>query len=183
MEVYAIQVWAGLIIALSGLCLHRTGPAFFRSKFGSSIATIGLITLVLIPAKVPEPELIIHEEIINLLPWLIPSIVGGYLILHGAPVYLKINRSYLITGWILILFSWIYVISNSSLPHYYLKLEFIGFFIGVLVSFAIFIIGIIAAERVTNISNFSTPLTDSESSLVRNILSRHIEIKGDDDGF
>ena len=183
MEVYALQVWFGIIITISGLSLHRTGPAFYRNKFGFSIAIIGIITTILIPEKVPGPENIMHEEIIKLLPWLIPSIFGGYLILNGAPIYLRNNNTYLITGWILLLFSWIYIISNSSLPHYGLELEFIGVFIGVLVSFVIFIAGIVIAERQTRISTFSLPLTDSETSLVRNILSRHIKIEGEDDDY
>ncbi len=183
MEVYALQIWFGIIIAVSGLSLHRTGPAFYRNKFGFSVAIIGIITTIFIPENVPEPEISMHEEIINLLPWLIPSVVGGYMILNGAPVYLRKNNTLLISGWILLLFSWIYIISNSSLPHYNLELEFIGFFIGVLVSFAIFVIGIVIAEKVTRISTFSSPLTDSESSLVRDILSRHIRIKGEDDDY
>ena len=183
MEVYALQVWFGIILAISGLSLHRTGPAFYRNKFGFSLAIIGIITTILIPDKVPEPEMIMQEEIVKSLPWVIPSIVGSYLILNGAPVYLRKNHTFLISGWILLLFSWIYIFSNSSLPHYNLELEYIGFFIGVIVSFAIFVAGIFVAERITRISTFSTPLTDSETSLVKNILSRHIKMEGEGDDY
>ena len=183
MEVYALQVWFGIILAISGLSLHRTGPAFYRNKFGFSLAIIGIITTILIPDKVPEPEMIMQEEIVKSLPWVIPSIVGSYLILNGAPVYLRKNHTFLISGWILLLFSWIYIFSNSSLPHYNLELEYVGFFIGVIVSFAIFIAGIYVAERITRISNLSTPLTDSETSLVKDILSRHINMEGEGDDY
>ena len=56
MEVYALQVWFGIIIAVSGLSLHRTGPAFYRNKFGFPVAIIGIITTILIPENVPEPD-------------------------------------------------------------------------------------------------------------------------------
>ena len=62
-------LWSSLVLLAAGLSLHRMGPSFQRSRFGSPLALLGVASFVLLPEKLDDPESEVYGSIIALVKW------------------------------------------------------------------------------------------------------------------
>ncbi len=172
--------WASLVVISAGVCLHRMGPAFNRSRFGPPLAFLGIATLLLPNHGTIHPEGAVYDSISDSLPWLTAALVGSLLVLRGAPTYGSRRNIELAAGWGFISLSLYASISEFSSIVFGEILHGIFAMAGLLSGLAIFLAGIWVSERFSTIDNESEPLSQDEEALVRTILSRRIG--GDLDG-
>ena len=87
MSLWAAQVWLGMAIAVIGIGMHRTGPAFRRHPFGPPLALLGLAVMLFRVEEPPQPESEVVASAIDAAMWLLPALIGSALVLMGAPLY------------------------------------------------------------------------------------------------
>lgn len=166
--------WASLVVISAGVCLHRMGPAFNRSRFGSPLAFLGLATLLLPNHRTIHPEGPVYDSISGALLWLAAALIGSFLVLRGAPTYGSWRKIELASGWGFISLSLYASISEFSNIDSSEILHGIFAMTGFLSGLAIFLAGVWVSERFSTIDDESEPLSPDEETLVRTILARRI---------
>ncbi len=179
MDTHLLQAWGTLILALLGVCMHRMGPAFERSRFGPPIALLGLVSFILLPDGLTGPEKAMHYALISSLPWIAAATVGTLLVLRGAPTYWAAKPGLMLLGWAAVLLSWVLIsldLETSVANELLLNLSVMP---GLLLGVIAFALGVELAERSSAMRRESSPLSDDEGRLVRTILTRRLGGDGD----
>ena len=178
MAAHLLQAWPPLLLAMLGVCMHRMGPAFERSRFGPPVALLGLVAFILQPDGLTGPEKAMHDALISSLPWIAAATVGTLLVLRGAPTYWVAKPGLMLLGWSAVSLSWVLIwpdFETSIANEFLLDLSVIpGLMLGVIA----FALGVGIAERSSVIREESSPLTDDEGRLVHTILTRRL--RGDE---
>jgi len=175
MSLWAAQVWLGLSIAVIGISMHRTGPAFRRHPFGTPIALLGLAVMLIHVEQPPHPELEVVSAAMDAAFWTIPALLGTRLVLSGAPLYWKSRPLPLLAGWVLIVAGWLQYYSTSS-PSLTDALSEGGSLIGILLSLAVFVLCVRTAERMTPQEPETEGLDEREMKYVASVLRRHLGV-------
>jgi len=170
----ATIVWASLALTILGYCIHRMGPSFRRSRFGTPLALLGLTCLIILPEGNEGPESLLHDSLVELISWAVPFSFGVILVLRAAPTYWKTRPMEMVVGWGSIVFSW-FVLSqyygSDSLSDALLGLwALLGIILGLLAFFA----GVVLAEKRSGFATETEPLSNEEETLVRTILVRRL---------
>ena len=174
-------LWSSLVLLATGISLHRMGPSFQRSRFGSPLVVLGVASFVLLPEKLDDPESEVYGSIIALGKWTVPFVLGAILVLRASSTYGGPSSSGLLLGWAVIAISWIIAyfehVSVSSI-------DVIGAsasLLGVLLGFALVYIGASFSERSVGLASYSDPLTEEAGEPVRTILLRRLRGDGHED--
>ena len=178
MDTHLLQAWGALLLALFGVCMHRMGPAFERSRFGPPIALLGLVAFILLPDGLTGPEKAMHDALISSLPWIAAATVGTLLVLRGAPTYWAAKPGSMLLGWSAVALSWVLIsldLETSVANELLLDFSVIP---GLMLGAIAFALGVGLAERSSAMREESSPLTDDEGRLVHTILTRRL--RGDE---
>ena len=174
-------LWSSLVLLAVGFSLHRMGPSFQRRRFGSPLALLGLVSFVLLPEKLDDPESEVYDSIIDLIKWGAPLVLGAILVLRSSSTYGESSSSGLLLGWVVIVVSWIIgYLQHGSVS----SMEVIGAsssLLGILFGFALVYIGASISERSIRLAPYSDPLSEEEGTLVRAILLRRLGGDGNGD--
>ena len=175
MSLWAAQVWLGLSIAVIGISMHRTGPAFRRHPFGAPVALLGLAVMLIRVEQPPHPESEVVGAAVDAALWAIPALLGARLVLSGAPLYWRSRPLPLLAGWALISAGWLqyYSISSPSLAD---ALGAAGSLVGILLSVAVFALCVRTAERMTPQEPETEGLDERERKYVASVLRRHLGV-------
>jgi hypothetical protein len=179
MAAYLLQAWPPLLLAMLGVCMHRMGPAFERSRFGPPIALLGLVAFILLPDEPTGPEKVMHDALISSLPWIAAATAGTLLVLRGAPTYWAAKPGLMILGWAAVSLSWVLIwpdLETSVANELLLDFSVIP---GLMLGAIAFALGVGLAEQSSAMMEESSPLTDDEGRLVHAILTRRL---GGDEG-
>tara|TARA_B100000941_G_C28382848_1_gene488375 strand:- start:305 stop:850 length:546 start_codon:yes stop_codon:yes gene_type:complete len=167
-------LWSSLVLLTAGLSLHRMGPSFQRSRFGSPLALLGVVSFVLLPEKLNEPESEVYASIIALAEWVAPFVLGAILVLRSSSTYGEPSSYGLLLGWALIAISWIIAypehVSVSSIDVIGASSSLLGILLGI----ALVYIGASFFERSVRLESYSDPLSEEEAEVVRTILLRRL---------
>ena len=175
MSLWAAQVWLGLSIAVIGISMHRTGPAFRRHSFGAPVALLGLAVMLFRVEEPPQPESGVVAAVKGAAMWLLPALAGSALVLIGAPLYWRTRPAPLLTGWALIVVAWFQYYSTLSLALLD-ALRWVSALLGVILALAVFMLCVRAAERMTPREPETEGLSEKERKYVESILRRHLEV-------
>ena len=167
-------LWSSLVLIATGLSLHRMGPSFQRSRFGSPLVLLGVASFVLLPEKLDNPESEVYGSIIALVKWAVPFVLGAILVLKSSSTYGEPSSSGLFLGWAVIAISWIIAyLEHVSRSH----IDVIGAsssLLGILLGIALVYIGASFSERSIRLESYSDPLSEEEGELVQTILRRRV---------
>ena len=167
-------LWSSLVLLAVGFSLHRMGPSFQRRRFGSPLALLGLVSFVLLPEKLDDPESEVYDSIIDLIKWGAPLVLGAILVLRSSSTYGESSSSGLLLGWVVIVVSWIigYLehVSVSSSDVIRASSSLLGILLGI----ALVYIGASFSDRSVVLESYSDPLSEEEGELVRTILLRRL---------
>ena len=167
-------LWSSLVLLAAGLSLHRMGPSFQRSRFGSPLALLGVASFVLLPEKLDDPESEVYGSIIALVKWAAPFALGSILVLRSSSTYGEPSSFGLLLGWSLIAISWIIAypehVSVSSTDVIGASSSLLGILLGLTLVY----IGVSFSERSVGLESYSDPLSEEEGELVRTILLRRL---------
>ena len=175
MSLWAAQVWLGLSIAVIGISMHRTGPAFRRHPFGTPVALLGLAVMLIRVEEPPSPESEVVSAAVDTAFWTIPALLGLRLVLSGAPLYWRSRPLPLLAGWAMIAAGWLQYYSTSS-PSLTDALDAGGSLIGILLSITVFVLCVRTAERMTPQEPETEGLDEKERKYVASVLRRHLEV-------
>lgn len=175
MSLWAAQVWLGLSVAVIGISMHRTGPAFRRHPFGAPVALLGLAVMLFRIEEPPQPESGVVAAAIGAAMWLLPALTGSALVLLGAPLYWKTRPAPLLAGWALIAVAWYQYYSAMDLAPLD-ALRWVSALLGVLLTLAIFMLCVRTAERTTPQEPETERLSEKERKYVESVLRRHLEV-------
>jgi len=176
MSLWAAQVWLGLSIAVIGISMHRTGPAFRRHPFGTPVALLGLTVMLIRIEEPPHPESEVVSAVVDAAFWVIPALLGSRLVLSGAPLYWRSRPLLMLVGWALIAAGWLQYYSTSSLsPTDAFSAG--GSLIGILLSLSVFVLCVRTAERMTPQEPETEGLDESERKYVASVLRRHLGVE------
>ncbi len=170
----AAIVWSSLALITMGYCIHRMGPAFKRSRFGTPLALLGLTCLFLLPSGMEGPESDLHHSAVELIIWLAPFVLGVMLILRAAPTYWKSRPLEMALGWVSIAISWYLIAANFDSVSASEAILGIWASLGLIVGIIAFASGVVLAERYSRFSSESEPLSNEEELLVRTIIERRL---------
>lgn len=175
MSLWATQVWLGLSVAVIGISMHRTGPAFRRHPFGAPVALLGFAVMLFRVEEPPQPESGVVTATIDAAMWLLPALAGSALVLIGAPLYWRTRPAPLLAGWALIAVAWYQYYSTMSVE----LLDAIGWvsaLLGVLMALAVFMMCVRTAERTTPQEPETEGLSEKERKYVESVLKKHLEV-------
>jgi len=178
MDTHLLQAWGALLLTLFGVCMHRVGPAFERSRFGPPIALLGLVAFILLPDGLTGPEKAMHDALISSLPWISAATVGTLLVLRGAPTYWAAKPGLMLLGWSAVSLSWVLIsldLETSVANELLLDLSVMP---GLILGAIAFALGVGLTERSSAMREESSPLTDDEGRLVHTILTRRLRGDG-----
>ena len=175
MSLWAAQMWLGLSVAVIGISMHRTGPAFRRHSFGAPVALLGLAVMLFRIEEPPQPESGVVTAAIGAAMWLLPALAGSALVLRGAPLYWKMRPAPLLAGWALIAVAWYQYYSAMSLAPLD-ALRWVSALLGVLLALAVFMLCVRTAERTTPQEPETERLSEKERKYVESVLRRHLEV-------
>jgi len=175
MSLWAAQVWLGLSVAVIGISMHRTGPAFRRHPFGAPVALLGLAVMLFRIEEPPQPESGVVAAAIGAAMWLLPALTGSALVLLGAPLYWKTRPAPLLAGWALIAVAWYQYYSAMDLVPLD-ALRWVSALLGVLLTLAVFMLCVRTAERTTPQEPETERLSEKERKYVESVLRRHLEV-------
>ena len=175
MSLWAAQVWLGLSVAVIGISMHRTGPAFRRHPFGVPVALLGLAVMLFRIEEPPQPESGVVAAAIGAAMWLLPALVGSAFVLRGAPLYWKTRPAPLLAGWALIAVAWYQYYSTMNLVLSD-ALRWVSTLLGVLLTLAVFMLCVRTAERMTPQEPETVGLSEKERKYVESVLRRHLEV-------
>ena len=172
-------VWLGFFIMLVGISWARMGPAFQRNRYYKPIFIIGLLCIISDLSQTQDQSKHIEEFlnlIIDFLPWFFTGFLGYYLVLSGAPTYMKVRYPPLITGWIIILYSFhLYFEYNNHLSVGDILVS-LSTIVGISFSFIFFFFLVRYVENRIPPEGPAPELTASEKELVRKIISKNIGV-------
>lgn len=173
----AAQVWAGFFLLGIGFAMHRAGPAFRRHPVGLPVALLGLALMLFYSEEPPEPELLLVQTITDVGPWFVTAVIATYLVLSGAPTYSESKPLQLLSGWIVMLAAW-YFMLVAILPELTLFeiLSWLSSIIGVAFAIVIFVFSVRYTESRTPVEPETTPLDEKERKYVQSVLRRHLEV-------
>ena len=175
MSLWAAQVWLGMAIAVIGIGMHRTGPAFRRHPFGAPMALLGLAVMLFRVEEPPQPESEVVAAAIGVAMWLLPALIGSALVLMGAPLYWRTRLLPLLAGWTLIVVAWYQYYSTTSV----ILSDTLGWasaLLGVILAFTVFALCVRTAERMTPQEPETEGLSEKEKKYVESVLRRHLEV-------
>ncbi len=175
MSLWAAQVWLGLSVAVIGISMHRTGPAFRRHPFGTPVALLGLAVMLFRIEEPPQPESGVVAAAIGAAMWLLPALTGSALVLLGAPLYWKTRPAPLLAGWALIAVAWYQYYSAMDLVPLD-ALRWVSALLGVLLTLAVFMLCVRTAERTIPQEPETERLSEKERKYVESVLRRHLEV-------
>ena len=175
MSLWAAQMWLGLSVAVIGISMHRTGPAFRRHSFGAPVALLGLAVMLFRVEEPPQPESGVVAAAMGAAMWLLPALAGSALVLIGAPLYWRTRPAPLLTGWALIVVAWFQYYSTLSLTLLD-ALRWVSALLGVILALAVFMLCVRTAERMTPREPETEELSEKERKYVESILRRHLEV-------
>ncbi len=178
MSLWAAQVWLGLAVAVIGISMHRTGPAFKRHPFGAPVALLGVALMLFRVEEPPQPELGVVAAAVVAAMWLLPALVGSGFVLIGAPLYWRARPAPLLVGWVLIAVAWYQYYSVMSVVPMD-ALRWVSALLGVLLALAVFVLCVRTAERMTPQEPETEGLTEKERKYVESVLRRHLEVTDD----
>ena len=172
----AIIVWASMALTILGYCIHRMGPSFGRSRFGTPLALLGLTCLILLPEGVEGPESVLHDSVVELISWVVPFSFGAVLVLRASPTYWKTRPMEMVVGWGAIVFSWLVISQYYGPDSASEALSGLWVSLGMILGILIFVSGVFLAEKWSGFSSESDPLSHEEEMLVRTILNRRLGV-------
>jgi len=175
MSLWAAQVWLGMAIAVIGISMHRTGPAFRRHPFGAPVALLGLAVMLFRVEEPPQPESEVVVAAIDAAMWLLPALIGSALVLRGAPLYWRTRLLPLLAGWVLIVVAWYQYYSTMSVALSD-PLRWVSALLGVILALAVFALCVRTAERMTPQEPETEALSEKERKYVESVLRRHLEV-------
>ena len=175
MSLWAAQVWLGMAIAVIGIGMHRTGPAFRRHPFGAPMALLGLAVMLFRVEEPPQPESEVVAATIDAAMWLLPALIGSALVLMGAPLYWRTRLLPLLAGWALIVAAWYQYYSTMSVVLSD-ALRWVSALLGVILAFTVFALCVRTAERMTPQEPETEGLSEKERKYVESVLRRHLEV-------
>ena len=175
MSLWAAQVWLGMAIAVIGISMHRTGPAFRRHPFGAPMALLGLAVMLFRVEEPPQPESEVVAATIDAAMWLLPALIGSALVLMGAPLYWRTRLLPLLAGWVLIVAAWYQYYSTMSVVLSD-ALRWVSALLGVILAFTVFALCVRTAERMTPQEPETEGLSEKERKYVESVLRRHLEV-------
>lgn len=167
-------IWVPLIVIAVGHSINRMGPSFERSRFGPPLMLLGFTCLILFPGDLTTVGSELHESILRSVFLVTPFTIGTILIVRYSPTYGASNLFGIVSGWLVIAFSWILLYSARSSFSLSGTLGGALALLGSIVSLMAITIGTSLAERTSGMSNESEPLSNEEESLVRTILERRL---------
>jgi len=164
-----------MAIAVIGISMHRTGPAFRRHLFGAPVALLGLTVMLFRVEEPPQPELEVVAAAIEAAMWLLPALAGSTLVLMGAPLYWRTRLLPLLVGWALIVVAWYQYYSTMSVVLSD-TIRWVSALLGVVLAFAVFALCVRTAERMTPQEPETEGLSEKERKYVESVLRRHLEV-------
>jgi|TARA_B110000495_G_scaffold202878_1_gene224374 hypothetical protein len=172
----SMQIWLGFFLLLLGVSFGRMGPSFQRNRYYLYFLLLGFLSLC-VQLYVPnKQELVISNSLENFLPWFSTGFLGYYLVLIGAPTYWKTRYPQLISGWVVILFSFfLYLQYNSDLAIMEVLIAS-STLIGILISVLSFALLVRIVENRIPLEEPAPELTDREKEFVRQIISNNIGV-------
>ena len=175
MSPWAAQVWLGMAIAVIGISMHRTGPAFRRHPFGAPMVLLGLAVMLFRVEEPPQPESEVVAAAVDVTMWLLPALTGSALVLRGAPLYWRTRLLPLLAGWALIVVAWYQYYSTMSVVLSD-TLRWVCALVGAILSFTVFALCVRTAERMTPQEPETEGLSERERKYVESVLRRHLEV-------
>ena len=167
-------LWSSLVLLATGLSLHRMGPSFQRSRFGSPLVLLGVASFVLLPEKLDDPESEVYGSIIALGKWTVPFVLGAILVLRSSSTYGDPSSYGLLLGWAVIAISWIIAYLEHVSRSYIDVIGASSSLLGILLGIALVYIGASFSERSVRLESYSDPLSEEEGELVQTILRRRV---------
>ncbi len=164
-----------MAIAVIGIGMHRTGPAFRRHPFGAPMALLGLAVMLFRVEEPPQPESEVVAATIDAAMWLLPALIGSALVLMGAPLYWRTRLLPLLAGWVLIVAAWYQYYSTMSVVLSD-ALRWVSALLGVILAFTVFALCVRTAERMTPQEPETEGLSEKERKYVESVLRRHLEV-------
>jgi len=175
MSPWAAQVWLGMAIAVIGISMHRTGPAFRRHPFGAPMVLLGLAVMLFRVEEPPQPESEVVAAAVDVAMWLLPALIGSALVLRGAPLYWRTRLLPLLAGWGLIVVAWYQYYSTMSVVLSD-TLRWVCALVGAILAFTMFALCVRTAERMTPQEPETEGLSERERKYVESVLRRHLEV-------
>jgi hypothetical protein len=175
MSPWAAQVWLGMAIAVIGISMHRTGPAFRRHPFGAPMVLLGLAVMLFRVEEPPHPESEVVAAAVDVAMWLLPALIGSALVLRGAPLYWRTRLLPLLAGWVLIVVAWYQYYSTMSVVLSD-TLRWVCALVGAILAFTMFALCVRTAERMTPQEPETEGLSERERKYVESVLRRHLEV-------
>jgi len=170
-------VWLGFFLMLVGVSWARMGPAFQRNRYYKPIFIVGLLCVIGDLSQSQDQSKHIEEFqslIIDFLPWFLTAFLGYYLVLLGAPTYMKVRYPPLIAGWIIIFISfYLYFEYNNHLSVMDILVS-LSTIVGISFSLIYFFFLVRFVENRIPPEGSAPELTDSEKEFVRKIISKNI---------
>lgn len=169
------MIWFSILALSVSFSFHRMGPSFERGRYGIPLGALGLLCLVIFPEDLSERESEIHDSIIQFINWFTPFIFGSLLILRYSPTYFDGLPIGVLSGWILVVFSWIMIFNERD------SFTFLDMITGslVLLGFLIVMFCIIFSKFLfylpSGSKNESEPLSTEEQDLISAILKSRLE--------
>ena len=171
--------WLGFFLMLVGVSWARMGPSFQRNRYYKPIFIIGLLCVIGNLWQSQDQSRNIEEllnHIVDFLPWFFTGFLGYYLVLLGAPTYMKVRYPPLIIGWIIIFVSfYLYFEYNNHLSVTDILVS-LSTILGISFSLISFFFLVRFVENRIPPEGIAPELTDSEKEFVRKIISKNIGV-------
>jgi len=164
-----------MAIAVIGISMHRTGPAFRRHPFGAPMVLLGLAVMLFRVEEPPQPESEVVAAAVDVAMWLLPALIGSALVLRGAPLYWRTRLLPLLAGWVLIVVAWYQYYSTMSVVLSD-TLRWVCALVGAILAFTMFALCVRTAERMTPQEPETEGLSERERKYVESVLRRHLEV-------
>jgi len=164
-----------MAIAVIGISMHRTGPAFRRHPFGAPMVLLGLAVMLFRVEEPPHPESEVVAAAVDVAMWLLPALIGSALVLRGAPLYWRTRLLPLLAGWVLIVVAWYQYYSTMSVVLSD-TLRWVCALVGAILAFTMFALCVRTAERMTPQEPETEGLSERERKYVESVLRRHLEV-------
>ena len=164
-----------MAIAVIGISMHRTGPAFRRHPFGAPMVLLGLAVMLFRVEEPPKPESEVVAAAVDVAMWLLPALTGSALVLRGAPLYWRTRLLPLLAGWVLIVVAWYQYYSTMSVVLSD-TLRWVCALVGAILAFTMFALCVRTAERMTPQEPETEGLSERERKYVESVLRRHLEV-------
>ena len=168
-------IWLAFFLLVVGFSFSRMGPSFTRSKFSIPLVIVAISLLAFNNFSIENPEKELLDSLHGFAPWFFVCSLGCYLVLSGSPIYWKVQFPQLISGWIIILFSFYLYFEFNELPDNFL---FGAIFtsLGAIFSLFLFILLVRFVENRIPLEDSAPELTEEEMNFVTKIISINIGV-------